>query len=242
MTPADKAQLRRMLVAANNLLTGGRVDESAEGVKFDFGGHGGSIGKIDVLISGDAPQDLMTASMAMTLDGLTVDELPPPLAAYVPTHILIHPSVSNISVKDLTKLGMDATAPTPATSSVPGVKPAPVPQPDVMALFQHGGINIGLDDFALDLAGTQFTGTGKFNMTGPQSVTGQAELKARGLETLIDKAQNDPMLAQGVPVLIFLKGIAKTSADQAVWQISVANTKVLVNGVDLSKMAAGFNK
>ena len=48
------------------------------------------------------------------------------------------------------------------------------------------------------------------------------------------------MLAQGIPVIIFLKGIAHTTGDHAVWQISVANQKLLVNGVDLSAMAGAL--
>jgi hypothetical protein len=103
-------------------------------------------------------------------------------------------------------------------------------------LFSHGGINVGFDSLGLDIAGTQFAGNGKFNMTGPQTVTGQAEITANGLDALITKAQADPMLAQGVPVIIFLKGIAHTTGEKAVWQITAANNKVLVNGVDLSAM------
>ena len=224
---AAEAGLRQMIVLAKNLLTGGRIEETANDMIFDFSGHTGSLSKIMFSFSGDAPQDMLTTTMEFSMDGLVVDDLPPAMAPYVPTHFGIRPTVSNVSLSDITKMGVAAT------NTPPGMTPAP---PDTQALFSHGGINVGFDSLGLDIAGTQFAGSGKFVMTGPQAVNGQAEITANGLDALITKAQADPMLAKGVPVIIFLKGIAHTTGDQAVWQITAANKKVLVNGVDLSAM------
>ena len=233
-TPEQKVVLNSLLTKSHALLTGSKLEESLEGVKFDVSGTGGSLDKVDVTFGGDAPQDMLTADMGFTMDGLKVDGLPPNLAGYLPTHFAIHPTVSNISVAALTKMGMDATAPLPAGQ--------PAPDPDFQALFAHGGINVGFDKFELAVVGTTLSGTGKFVASGPQTVTGQAEFTAKGLDALVAKMQADPMLAAGVPVVIFLKGIARTTGDQSVWQVSVDNAKVLVNGVDLSAMAGGFNK
>jgi hypothetical protein len=228
---AVEAGLRQLIILSKNLLTGGRIEEAANGMKFDVSGHTGSLSKILFSFSGDAPQDMLTTTMEFSMDGLVVDDLPPSLAAYVPTHFDIRPTMSNVSLSDITKMGM-AAANTP-----PGATAAP---PDTQGLFSHGGINVGFDSLGLDIAGTQFTGSGKFTMTGPQMMNGQAEITAHGLDALITKAQADPMLAKGVPVIIFLKGIAHTTGDQAVWQITAANKKVLVNGVDLSAMLGAF--
>ena len=233
-TPEQKAVLHSLLTKAHGLLTGSKLDESLQGVKFDFGGNGGSLDKVDINFGGDAPQDTLSADLGFTLDGLKVDGLPPNLAAYLPTHFTMHHTVSNISVAALTKMGLDATAPTPA-----GQAPAD-PNPDLQSLFGKGGINFGFDKLELAVIGTTLTGTGRFVATTPEAVKGQAEFTAKGLDALVTKMQADPMLAQGVPVVIFLKGIARTTADQSVWQVSVDNTKILVNGVDLSAMAGGF--
>jgi hypothetical protein len=227
---AVNAALRQMLITANALLTGARVDETASDVKFDYAGHTGGLSKVEMAFGGDAPQDMLTATMNFSVDGLVLADLPPAMAGYVPTHVSIRPTLSNFSVRDLTQMGLDATAPGSKT----------VPPNDIEALFTHGGINVGFDSLGVDIAGTQFAGNGKFTVTGPQTVNGQAEITAHGLDALITKAQADPMLAQGVPMIIFLKGIAHTNGDQAVWQISVANKKVLVNGVDLSAMAGAM--
>ena len=227
---AEKAALRRTLVAANAALTGGRIEETASGVTFDYGGHAGSLAKLAMAFGGTSPEDMLTTTMGFTLDGLVIDELPPQLAAYVPTHFTMRPIVSNVSVKDLTRMAMDATQPGDGKVS---------PQ-DMQAAFSHGGINFSFDPVELDIAGTQFAGAGRFTMTGPQAITGEAEITAHDLDGLIAKAQANPLLARGVPAIIFLKGIAHTAGDQAVWQVSVADDKVLVNGMDLGAMAGAL--
>ncbi len=233
MTPAQRAQLRVLLQAAQSALTGGKLEETAEQVVFDFGGTAGSIAKAAISFGGDAPQATLTAQMGLALDGLTLSALPPALAVYVPTHFAIRPTVSNVDVAALTRMAMAATAPDGSPEATP---------PDLQTLFANGGINVGFDALELTAVGAQLTGTGKFNLAGPNAVTGQADLTATGLDGLIAKMQADPMLAQGVPVVIFLKGIARTSGAQSVWQVTVNNASVLVNGVDLSAMAGAMGK
>ena len=241
-TPAQRAKLHAMLEQAHALLNGGKLDETMDGAKFDLSGNTGALTKAELSFSGDAPADILTAGFGFMLDGLVLDALPPPLAVYVPTHFAIHPTLSNLSVAALTKMGLDATAPAPLPApGAPGGK-TKVPASDFSALYAKGGIDFGFDSLALDVAGMQITGSGKFVSTAPKSVTGQAELSARGLDALIAKAQTDPMLQRAVPVVIFLKGIAHMSGDLAVWQITVNNAKILVNGVDLSALAGSMGK
>ncbi len=228
---ASETAARTLLAASKGLLTGARVDETVQGVKFDFAGQKGTLDKYELAFDGAAPQDTLTAGLSLILDGLSLPALPPQFADYVPTHIALRPTVSNVSTADLTKLMTDAT--TPGGHS-------PALQADMDSLFQHGGLNFGFDTLELAVAGAKLAGNGKFVMTGPEDISGQAELTATGLDALIAKTQANPALAQGVPVMIFLKGIAHVSGDQAVWQISVAGKKVLVNGVDLSAITGGM--
>ncbi len=231
-TPEQRAKLHAMLEKAHAILTGGKLDETVEGAKFDVGGAGGAFSKAELSIDADAPGDTLSASMGFSVDGLSIDALPAQLATYVPTHFSIHPTLSNVSLTALTRMGLAATAPDSTGQ----------PPPDVGSLFGKGGIKFGFDALALDVAGTHLTGTGTFTSTGPDSVAGQANLTAGGLDGLITKAQADPVLAQAVPVMIFLKGIARTSGNQSVWQVTVDNAKVLVNGVDLSALTGGMAK
>ncbi len=229
---ASETAAHNLLAASKGLLNGARFDETVQGVKFNLGGQKGTLDKYELGFDGEAPQDTVTAGLSLTLDGLSLPDLPPQFGDFVPTHIAIRPTVSNVSVADLTRLATDASA--------PGGSPAA--QADIASLFQHGGLNFGFDTLELAIAGAKFAGNGKFVMSGPEDVSGQAELTATGLDALIAKAQTNPTLAQGVPMVIFLKGIAHVNGDQAVWQISVAGRKVLVNGVDLSAITGGMTQ
>ncbi len=238
-TPAETARLRQLLIASEGLLTGAQIVEEAEGLKFDFSGHRGGLGKIAISFGGQAPQDMLTASVGISLEGLTLDELPPVFAAYVPSRISLRPTASNLSVADLTKLALDALSPNAPIDPATG-KPAP-PVADYQALFSHGGIQVGFDQLAIDLPGTQVSGTGSFTLTGPQTVSGAAQITAHGLDDLITRLQADPAAARAAPVIILLKGIAKTTPDGALWQITMQDNKVLVNGLDLAAMAAAMH-
>jgi hypothetical protein len=231
LTPAQKATLHELVQQAHDMLTGGKIDETAEHLKFDVDGSTGALDHAGLSLSADAPANALSASATVSMDGLALDSLPPELASYVPTRFSIHPTVSNIDLAVLTKMALDATA--------PGPNP---PAPDGSALFAKGGIRYGFDGLALDVAGVSVTGTGQFTSPTAKSFIGQAELSARGLDTLIARAQTDPNVAPAVPVIIFLKGIAKTAGDRSVWQITVDNAKILVNGVDLSSLAGTVTK
>ncbi len=236
LTPEQRAQLRQFLLAAQGLLTGAQLDEEADGLKFDIAGHSGALHKIELTLAGQAPQDMLSASMGITLEGLTLDELPSGFAAYLPSRIAFRPTVSNLSVADLTKLALDDLNPSP--DPAPGQPTLPLP--DYQALFSHGGIQVGFDQLALDLAGAQFAGTGSFTLTGPQTLNGAAQITAHGLDDLVARLQADPAAAQAAPAILLLKGIAKTTPDGAVWQVTVQDRKVLVNGLDLGAMAAAM--
>jgi hypothetical protein len=231
MTPADRARMHALLAAARGLMTGVKIGEEADGLKFAAGPNSGALSKVEISFGGDAPQDMLSANMAVALEGLVIDSLPPAIATYVPKRFVFRPTASNISVADLTKLGLDATAPAdPATG-----KGEP-PVADYEAIFSHGGIKLGFDQLAFDIAGAKFDGTGSFTMTGPQTTTGVAQITADGLDGLISQMQGDRLVAGAAPVVIFLKGIAKMAGNQAVWQVTVDDKKVLVNGVDLGAM------
>ena len=235
-SPAETARLRELLLASQGLLTGADLVEEADGLKFDVSGHAGGLGKVTLSFGGQAPQDLLTASFGVTLEGLRLDDLPPQFAAYLPSRISFRPVASNLSVADLTKLALDALSPNAPVDPATG-KPAP-PIGDYQALFSHGGIQVGFEQLGIDMAGAQFAGNGSFTLTGPQSVNGAAEITAHGLDDLITHLQSDPVAAQAAPVIILLKGIAKTTPDGAIWQITMQDNKVLVNGLDVAALAA----
>ena len=83
------------------------------------------------------------------------------------------------------------------------------------------------------------TGTGTTTIAGPNQVTATAHLVATNFDALMERLQAHPELAQAIPVLALAKGIGKTINNTLVWDVTVQNNRVLVNGVDLQKMAGG---
>ena len=137
LTPEEKAQLHTMLEQAHDILTGGKIDETLEALKFGMDDNAGSIERAELSVSGDAPADTLSASSTLSMTGLKIDSLPPEVAAYVPTRFTIHPTMSNLDLAALTKMALDATAPT--------LKGQPAaPNPSIAALFSKGGVALRL--------------------------------------------------------------------------------------------------
>ena len=249
LTPAGLARWRGLVVASEGLVHGIEIAEDADSVKFEVAGHSGGFDRAELSFSGQAPQDTLSASLGITLLGLRLDEVPPALAAYVPTRIALRPTASNLNVADLTRLVLDGLTPDPTSSPPPGSPRSGSADPamakaaqDYQVLFSHGGVQVGFDQLAIDMAGAQLSGNGSFTLTGPQSVSGAAQITAHGLDELIARLQGDPVAAKAAGVLILLKGIAKTTPDGAVWQVTVQDRKVLVNGLDLAALAGALGR
>lgn len=223
-TPEQQAALRSILVTAKNLLTGGKLDESMDGMKIDTGTGAGAAKHLALSLSGTAPADTLSATLGFVVDGLTIDDLPPQFAAFMPTHFSIRPSVSNLNIAALTSAALAQTAPDDGT---------------MQTMFATGGITFGFDQLELDMAGLELRGSGQFSAKAPGAITGQADITAHGLDGLIARAQAEPALQSLLPSAFFLKGIAKVNGDQALWQITLTDGRVLVNGVDTSAMTGG---
>lgn len=86
------------------------------------------------------------------------------------------------------------------------------------------------------MGGATFTGMASFDFPTPSQASGTAQITATGFDALLAKVQENPALAQGVPVLVLAKGFGRNVENRLVWDITYKNNTVLVNGVDLSKM------
>ena len=112
------------------------------------------------------------------------------------------------------------------------------PPAQVAAVFGKGGIKTGLESFAVDMGGATFTGKADVLVPSPNEASGTAQIVATNLDALMTKVQAIPALAQqGVPVIVFAKGIGRVEGGKIVWDVQFDQGKLLVNGVDLMKMA-----
>ena len=224
-----RAQLRALIAALPDLLSGVRVEETLDGLQVEVAGMGGLALRHALLaFGGEAPGGNLRAWFEIGLDGLDLPGLPPKMSAYLPRHVELRPSMSGIRTADLSKLALDATEEGAGGDAL---------DRDIAAIFGHGGVNLGVETLAFDLGPAKVEGVGRLVVLAPDAWHGEARLSATGLDGLTEQARNDPDLQQALPALLMLRGLARPDGDRLVWDIASEGTAVTVNGIDLSALA-----
>ena len=226
--PRVKSEAAQPLIAAfTDLANGMTVTETASDFKVTALGSTGSASQIKFDMDAKADGGFMAASMGFVVDGIVVS-IPAlePFADLMPRRIAMRPVVSHVGTKEFLQLLR-------AAIENPDAGPPPA---EVAALFKRGGVKAGLESFALEMGGATFTGMASFDFPTPSQASGTAQITATGFDALLAKVQENPALAQGVPVLVLAKGFGRNVENRLVWDITYKNNTVLVNGVDLSKM------
>lgn len=223
----DSKQMRELYVAFRGLASGGEVNETVEGVRIAAGGHIIGLERLGIGGSVATPADVLIAHLALELGGISAADVPQEAREYVPRRIVIKPSISGIGLADLDALIMAATAP---ESEKPDLDAR------TAALFSHGGIVVGLDALDFDLGPARLSGTGKLTARSPADMAGEANVKASGFDALIAKVQATPALAQGLPMLVIARSLAKPEGQGLVWAVRMENGVITVNGRDLSAL------
>jgi hypothetical protein len=228
LSPDVRKQLRLIVDALQDMLAKVSMEETVEGMQVEIPNMGGmSMKRFLFGFGGEAPDGKLHAWLRLAMDDLASPSLPPKVAAYLPHHIEIKPSVSGVQTADLHKLALDATEEGADADSL---------QPDIQALFAHGGIDLGIETLTFDLGPTKVEGTGHVTVLSPDTWHGEAHLTAAGLDDLTAQARTNPDLQQALPVLIMLRGMAKPDGKKLVWDIVSDGPSVTVNGLDLSQL------
>jgi hypothetical protein len=111
-----------------------------------------------------------------------------------------------------------------------------------MAMLSHGGANANLEILSFDMGPAKVEGTGHFTATSPSQWHGDAHVTATGFDDLMKQAHDDPDVAQALPVMIMLRGMAKPVGNQLVWDVVSDGPKLTVNGMDMSALTGGADK
>ena len=228
LTAPARAQLRLMVDSLQDMLTEVSLEETLDGLQVEIAGMGGLSMKHFLMgFGGEAPDGRLHAWIDIGLDELASPSLPPKVAAYLPHHVEIKPSLSGVLTADLHKLALDATEEGADSDSL---------GPDIAAIFSHGGVNLGLETLSFDLGPAKVDGTGHVTALSPDTWHGEAHLIATGFDDLVTQARSNPDLQQALPVLIMLRGMAKPDGKRLVWDVVSDGPTVTVNGLDLSKL------
>ena len=234
LPPLAKAQLRLMIAAMQDMVSSVSMQESLDDMQVEIAGVGGAtIKHVQFGFGGEAPKGDLHTWLDIGFDGVDSPTMPPKLAAYLPRHFEIKPTLSGVPTAALHKLAMDAAEDDTAKHPV---------APDLAAIFANGGADIGLEVLSFDLGPAQVEGTGQVTMVSPTTWHGEAHLSATGFDDLATQARENPDLQQALPVLIMMRGLAKPDGDKLVWDIVSDGPKLTVNGIDMSALAGGKSK
>jgi hypothetical protein len=236
LPPAVHAQLRLAVESLQDMLSSVQLEETLDGIQVEMAGVGDmSAKRIMMGMGGDSVDGRLRAWIELALDELASPSLPPNIAAYLPHHLEIKPSLSGVLATDLHNLALDATE---SGASEPGAANDRLAA-DLAAMFSHGGIKLGLETLSFDLGAAKVEGTGAITVSSPGVWHGRAHLEAAGLDELTAQARTSPELQSALPALIMLRGLAKQDSERLVWDVVSDGTTTTVNGFDLSQLGGG---
>ena len=230
-TPAVKPDVtREVFKLLRGLLAGMRVDETVEGLELDLPQGRGSASTAQFGFGGDAPGDKFQGYMEFGVTGLKVLGLPPQFADLLPSRLVFRPTVANIDLKGLTALAEAANRPGSDEATT---------KARMAAIFTSNGVRLGVERFEADLGFASLSASGSATMLNQNAARGQAEVVITGLDAVMQRAQTLPNPAQMIAFLAMAKGFGKAEGNRTVWNITFSeDNKVIVNGMDISKMGA----
>jgi hypothetical protein len=231
LSPEQHAEMHDALVALADLISGFDEHGTLENLHVVAAGHSGRLQKFALGLSAGAPDGKIAIRFNLAMDGLDSPDIPPGVFRdYLPRHLSIAPRVSGVPSADLRDLLLRA-----ADSNGND----PLLEVQARALLDKGPVAIGLDELSFDFGPATLQGKGEVRVLGTDRYEGEAHFTATGLDDLIKKANTVPELAQAAPVLFLVKGMGRQDGPNTVWDVTYKDSKVLVNGNDLSQMLPG---
>ena len=222
----DPQLLRTILQSLHDLASEFAMSQTFDGVALRSGTHGGAASQFRIGLKARSDGGLLQTSMDLGLDGLVLSD--PALGAMadlLPTKIALRPVLTGVSTEEALRW-LDAMSDAKKDARPPGFA----------TLFRRGGVSAGLESFTVDAGGASFAGTGKLTTVPGGDLTGQAQITASNFDDLIAHVNTVPELAGVLPALIFAKGVSQTVEGHLVWNLAYRNSKLLINGTDLSAM------
>jgi hypothetical protein len=100
-----------------------------------------------------------------------------------------------------------------------------------MALISDPNARVGIESLAFDSGPVAVTGTARLVPEANGQFGGDIHLVARGVDALMAQAASQPNLQRLMPLVFMAKGMGRPEGDSLVWDISVGDGPIRVNGV-----------
>ena len=224
--PLDRETSTALLTALADLATSVSFEEKVNDISVTTQGMSGSLNLFSVGLASKTNGGKLEAQMPLSAEGLTLPDLGlGDTVKLIPTKLSLTPSITSVPTSALMQIAKKL-----ADKQDPDDR-------DVAGLFSQGPITAGIDNFALDVAGSSFSGSIKVLASAPNIFSGTGQISADNIDRLQQAMSADPQTAQVTPLLIFLKGVGRAEQNRLVWDIVYRDGHVLVNGQDMTALA-----
>ena len=231
-SPAQRRQWRAAVDAASGLLNRIEVNEILEGTRFRFATGNAeaaaTIGNIRLSLDANAAQERLNGRLDVSLDGIATPTAPIETAELMPHHVDLKTVMAGVPIAPLLAL---------LRAAADGQSDPALLQARAIALFDEPGARIGIETLAFDAGPLTVTGSAHLRPHGNGRLGGAIHLAARGVDALLALMQRQPGLQQALPMIFLAKGMGRTDGDSLVWDITVADGRLTVNGTAFGQPA-----
>ena len=221
------AFLTQCIAAIGDIFTSASTEFRIADLMVDVAGAGAfRATEVRTGMKSDAPLDRLRASIEMAITEPVIQGLPPDALPLVPTHIVIRPNMSGLDLKAVRALLTAANVPAPDEAKL---------TQGALALL-GGDSRFGLDILDISIGPARFEGVGEVRFATPEEPVGRARIIATGIDEWMRSMNGNPMLAQAMPIVAIMRGMAKQEGTKSIWDIDATKARVLVNGIDVAQM------
>lgn len=228
LSPPQKAALRTVIGELGVVFQSLRSEQVWENARLQVGDQSGSLRRMALGFSMSAPNGVAEIRFPILLEGFDSPQIPPgPMRDVLPRGLSLTPRLSGLSKAGLLDLLSRAAVASPDRFDF---------ETAADELLEQGRLSLGIEDFAIQIGPMKLSGEGAIEIAPGRQFSGEAKIRANGLDALIRRANAIPDLKPALPVLIFLKGIGRQDGREVVWYINYADREILVNDTNLSDM------
>ncbi len=225
LTEPQRQQLGAILDALQGVVGRVNIEETLEGVHFEGPtGAEGDVSRLRFAMAGESRDDRLNADIDLTLHDLTVANVPPELAAYLPTLLQIRPEVAGVRSSALLRFLHHAAA---------GMPPDAL-QAEALGLLNEPGARLGIQTLSMTAGPLRIDGSGRVLPPTGGNPGIEAHIVAHGVDATLAKVQGNPKTAKFMPLVYLAKGMARAEGDALVWDIRLVDGAVFVNGAPLT--------
>jgi hypothetical protein len=231
-SPEQRARLRAMIDDAVGLMNRLEIDETMEDVHYSIGKEAGvgqtpgptsgTIRQVRLTVTGDAAKEKLNSRLGIVLDGISAAGAASEAAGLIPHHVDLKTVLSGVRIGPLVAL---------LRAAVQGHADPALLRAQAMALIGDPNARVGIESLAFDSGPVAVTGTARLVPEANGQFGGDIHLVARGVDALMAQAASQPNLQRLMPLVFMAKGMGRPEGDSLVWDISVGDGPIRVNGV-----------